>query len=151
ADYKGIFESKLNFTSETAGSDVPSSYNTPLNYTSHIYESNNDMIMDGVDNYLFGLNGETLEINLSDISNKISKTLYSKRDNNNIFTGQVTEYQFKLITNNFITQKIIFGNNKSVSILDNGALNVHPSQNELILSTNKNYLIKIDNNNIKIY
>lgn len=150
SDYKGYFETKLNFTTENAGSGVPTTYEQPLNYTINIYEADTDMIIDGTSNYIFGLNGETRIIDLSIIANKIKKTLYTKTDTNNIFAGVVKDYQFHLVTNTYITQKLIFGTGKTVNILENGILIPH-TENEFILSQSKNYLIKINESNIKIY
>ena len=150
SDYKGFFESKLNFTTENTGTGIPTAYEKPLEYTVQIYENDSDMIYDGATNYLFGLNGSTRIIDLSNIATKIKKTLFTKTDNDNIFTGIVKDYQFVLVTNNYIDQKIIFGTGKTVSIMENGQLLNH-TQNELILSQTKNYIVKINDMNIKLY
>jgi hypothetical protein len=153
-DYKSYFESNLNFTILNAGTEVPGYYQKQLGPIFKILDSDIVKIKDGVNNYIIGTNGSIRTIDLTNISDKIEPSLFTKYDNNNILSQIITEYQFIIKTNNFVTTKIIFGSDKTVTITKNDGTQVNHTNPEL-LNLNNNQkgevLFKINGNNISIY
>ena len=153
-NYKSYFESNLNFTLENTGTEVPGYYQKQLGPIFNILDSDNVKIKDGVNNYVIGTNGSMRIIDLTNISNKIEPSLFTKYDTNNILSQIITEYQFIIKTNNFVTTKIIFGSDKTVTITKNDGTQVNHTNPEL-LNLNNNQkgevLFKINGNNISIY
>lgn len=153
SNWKDIFESNLNFTLNNTGEDIPGNYQKQLEYTFNTLDNDNIRILDGVKNYILGTNGETRILDLTILSNKINKTFYSKYDNNNIYSGIVKDYQFIIIPNKYMTNKILFGNDKTVNIIDENGTLINHTNNEYILNNSNGleYIFKINNNNINIY
>jgi len=153
-DYKSYFESNLNFTISNAGTEVPGYYQKQLGPIFKILDSDIVKIKDGVNNYIIGTNGSIRTIDLTNISDKIEPSLFTKYDTNNILSQIITEYQFIIKTNNFVTTKIIFGSDKTVTITKNDGTQVNHTNPEL-LNLNNNQkgevLFKINGNNISIY
>ena len=151
-DYKSYFESKLNFTVENSGTSVPGYYQKQLDYTFNVLDSDTINVNDGVKNYIFGTNGSTRIIDLTNLSNKINKTLYTIYDNNNILTGIVNSYQFIIVPNKNMINKIIFGTDKTVNIYsDNGDIISHTNPEFTLSNISVEYIFKIVDNTINIY
>lgn len=151
-NYKEFFESNLNFTLNNTGLDVPGNYQKQLDYTFNLLISDSVKINDGVKNYVLGTNGQTRTINLTTITTKINPTLYSVYNNQNIYSGVVDSFQFIIVPNPIVLTKIIFGDDKIVTIIDqNGVSSTHTNNEYNIVYDSCEYIFKINGNNIIIY
>lgn len=151
-DWKNLFETNLNFTTENTGTDVPGFYSKQLDYSFTILDSDTKKLNDGTTHYIYGTNGETRIIDLNNISDKINKTLYSVYDNQNILSGIVNSYQFILIPGYYLTNKLLFSSTQVVNIFDeNGIKNLHNQLNYILTAVGFKYIIKIEQNTINIY
>ena len=153
SNWKDIFESNLNFTVNNTGEDIPGNYQKQLEYTFNTLDTDNIKILDGIKNYVLGTNGETRTLDLTNLQNKINKTFYSKYDNNNIYSGIVNSFQFIIVPNKLMINKLIFGDDKIVNIIDENGTLINHTNTEYILnnSSGVEYIFKINNNNINIY
>lgn len=151
-NYKELFEQNLNFTPSTAGLDVPGSYQKQLEYTFNVLDSDSVKIYDGVRNYVLGVNGSLRTLDLTNLTTKINKTLYSVYSNQNIYSGVVTDFQFIIIPCHFITIKILFGSDRVINIIDeNGISTVHTNPEYIIIYDSCEYIFKITETTINIY
>lgn len=143
-DYQNYFEQQLNFTSNNAGSGVPSNYNKPLLKTFNIikHTDTEKKIYDGIQNYIIGDGINTIVFDFSNgYSQALLTTIYTKIDNNNMLTGIVAGHSFSFNSNGYAS-KFIFPQSANCTVISNGS-SVPLSNNELIPDTTVNYLIDI--------
>lgn len=151
-DWKNLFETNLNFTVQNPGTDIPGSYQKQLDYPFNLLTNSTDKIKDGTKHYLYGDNGSTFTVDISDTETNIQKTFYSVFDNQNIYSGVVKNFMFSIVPGYYLTNKINFGENKTVNIHnENGVATVHTQPEYTMTAHGYEYIIKIDNSVYNIY
>lgn len=152
-DYQNYFETLLNFTPSNAGNNIPSNYVKPVLKTFNVIKHTDleKKIYDGINNYLVGDGTNTILFDFSNsYTSQLTTTIYTKMDNNNMFTGIVKGYSFSFNSNGY-SSRFIFPQSATVNIIQNGT-STALSNNELIPDTLSTYLFDIDiaSNNITI-